>query len=118
MRESLPMKNTVLPLLAALLLSLAGPVAGQAQTATEPTASSAAQDATRTAGEVKRIDLEAGKVTIKHGEIKNLEMPPMTMVFVAKDRSQLTNLKAGDKVNFLVLNEAGKFIAVDIQAAQ
>jgi Cu/Ag efflux protein CusF len=85
--------------------------------AAQTSESDAAQAATLTSGEVKRIDLDAGKVTIKHGEIKNLEMPPMTMVFVAKDRGQLENLKVGDKINFLVRNEAGKFMAADIQTA-
>lgn len=89
-----------------------------AQTATEGATSSARQAMAQTAGEIRRVDLEGGKVTIKHGEIKNLEMPPMTMVFVAKDRNQLTHLKVGDKVNFVVVNEAGKFIATEIQTAQ
>jgi len=109
------MKTKNLPVLCALLLSLALPVLGYAQTAADATAT---QPLVLTTGEIKRVDLDGGKVTIKHGEIKNLEMPPMTMVFVAKDRSQLANLKAGDKVNFLVLNEAGKFIAAEIQAVQ
>ena len=118
MRENQTMKNKAVPLLAALLLSLAWPVLGYAQAATEPIASGAAPAVALTAGEIKKIDLDAGKLTIKHGEIKNLEMPPMTMVFVAKDRSQLSPLKVGDKINFLVLHEAGKFVATDIQAAQ
>jgi Cu/Ag efflux protein CusF len=96
---------------------LAG-LAAQGSATAQNSESSAEPAATWTSGEVKRIDLEAGKVTIKHGEIRNLEMPPMTMVFVAKDRSQLANLKVGDKVNFLVRNEAGKYMAVDIQAVQ
>jgi Cu/Ag efflux protein CusF len=116
MRENRTMRNRAV--LVALLVSLAWPVLGYAQAAAQNSESGGAQAAILTSGEVKRIDLEAGKVTIKHGEIRNLEMPPMTMVFVAKDRGQLEYLKVGDKVNFLVLNEAGKFMAVDIQAAQ
>jgi Cu/Ag efflux protein CusF len=112
------MKTKYLPVLGALLLSLALPVLSHAQTTPETEGTSATQPLTLTAGEIKRVDLDAGKVTIKHGEIKNLEMPPMTMVFVAKDRGQLANLKVGDKVNFVVLNEAGKFIAAEIHATQ
>lgn len=112
------MKTKYLPLLCTLLLSLAWPVSGYSQGAPEQVSAGATQPISTTVGEVKRLDLVGGKVTIKHGEIKNLEMPPMTMVFVAKDKAQLASLKVGDKVTFLVLNEAGKFIAADIQAAQ
>jgi Cu/Ag efflux protein CusF len=112
------MKTKYLAVLGALLLSLTLPVLSYAQATTEAEGTSATQPLTLTTGEIKRVDLDAGKVTIKHGEIKNLEMPPMTMVFIAKDRGQLANLKVGDKVNFVVLNEAGKFIAAEIQAVQ
>ena len=40
-------------------------------------------------GEVRKIDKEQGKITLRHGEIKHLDMPPMTMVFVVKDKSML-----------------------------
>jgi Cu/Ag efflux protein CusF len=112
------MKTKYLPVLGALLLYLTLPVLSYAQATPETEGTSATQPLTLTVGEIKRVDLDAGKVTIKHGEIKNLEMPPMTMVFIAKDRGQLANLKVGDKVNFVVLNEAGKFIAAEIQATQ
>jgi Cu(I)/Ag(I) efflux system protein CusF len=68
-----------------------------------------------TDGEVRKIDKETGKLTIKHGEIKHLEMPPMTMVFVARDKSMLDMVKAGDKVRFMVLHENGQMIVTDIQ---
>jgi Cu(I)/Ag(I) efflux system protein CusF len=47
-----------------------------------------------TEGEVRKVDKEAGKVTLKHGEIKNLEMPGMTMVFQVKDPALLEKVKA------------------------
>jgi Cu/Ag efflux protein CusF len=53
-----------------------------------------------TQGEVRKVDKEAGKITLKHGEIRNLEMPPMTMTFRVKDRAQLDKVKQGDKVRF------------------
>jgi len=68
-----------------------------------------------TEGEVKKVDQEAGKVTIKHGVIKHLDMPGMTMVFTAKDKSLLTGIKSGDKVKFMVINEGGKMVVTDIQ---
>ena len=51
-------------------------------------------------GEVQKIDKEAGKVTLKHGPIPNLDMPGMTMVFRVKDPAMLDLVKAGDKVRF------------------
>ena len=48
--------------------------------------------------EVRKVDAAQGKVTLKHGEIKNLDMPPMTMVFRVADKAMLDGLKAGDKV--------------------
>lgn len=71
-----------------------------------------------TEGEIKRVDLDAGKLTIKHGPIRNLDMPGMTMVFVAKDSTHLVNLKPGDKIRFVATNESGKFFASDIQSGQ
>ena len=67
------------------------------------------------APEVKKIDLDNGKITLKHGDIKNLDMPGMTMVFTVRDKGQLTNLKPGDKVQFMVVQEGGKMIITDIQ---
>jgi Cu/Ag efflux protein CusF len=71
-----------------------------------------------TDGEVRKVDQAAGKVTIKHGDIKHLDMPGMTMVFPVKDKALLTNVKAGDKIKFMVISEGGKMIVTDIQPAQ
>lgn len=68
-----------------------------------------------TDGEVRKIDKEAGKLTIRHGEIKHLDMPPMTMVFVAREKSMLDQVKAGDKVRFMAAHENGQMIVTDIQ---
>lgn len=57
-------------------------------------------DNTVVKGEVKNIDAAAGKVTLKHGAIKNLNMDAMTMVLRVSDPSMLKNLKVGDKVRF------------------
>lgn len=68
-----------------------------------------------TDGEIRKVDKEAGKLTIRHGEIKHLEMPPMTMVFVVKDKAMLDKVKAGDKVRFTAMHENGQMIVTDLQ---
>lgn len=55
---------------------------------------------TPVAGQVQKVDESAGKVTIKHNEIPNLQMDAMTMVFKAAEGVSLTGLKAGDKITF------------------
>ena len=52
-----------------------------------------------TTGEVRKIDKEAGKVTLRHDKIENLDMPGMTMVFKVKDKSMLDNIQVGTKWN-------------------
>jgi len=66
-------------------------------------------------GEVRKIDKEARKITIKHGEIKELDMPPMSMVFTLKDPAVLENFKVGDKVKFKVVREDGKMLVTELQ---
>mgnify|MGYP001791778694 CR=1 FL=1 len=58
------------------------------------------ENASLTDGEVRRVDKEGGKVTIKHGPIANLGRPAMTMVFRVKQPSMLDRVKDGDKINF------------------
>ena len=88
-------------------------------TAPIPAAGSAPNTAAdMTDAEVRKVDLEAGKVTLKHAEIKSLDMPGMTMVFVVKDKAMLDKLKAGDKVKFKAINDAGKFTVTEIRPAQ
>ncbi len=74
--------------------------------------------ATLTDGEVRKVDQEAGKITIRHGDIKHLDMPGMTMVFTAKDKGMLAAVKAGDKVKFMAIHEGGKMVVTDIQPAR
>ena len=106
-------------LLATLTLTLLAPLGIHADDKHHPgPAATAATVTDMTDGEVRKIDLEAGKVTLKHADIKNLDMPAMTMVFVVKDKALLDKLKVGDKVRFRAVNEAGKFTVTDIQAAR
>ncbi len=71
-----------------------------------------------TDGEVRKVDKENQKITLKHGEIKNLDMPPMTMVFGVKDAAMLDKLNTGDKIQFRAANEGGKFTVTEIQPAK
>lgn len=68
--------------------------------------------------EVRKVDKDNQKITLKHGEIKNLDMPAMTMVFNVKDPSVLDKLNAGDKVQFRAASEGGKFVVTEIQPAK
>ena len=67
-----------------------------------------------TDGEIRKVDTGTQKVTIKHGEIKNLGMPGMTMVFQVKDPSILNRLKAGDKVKFTAEQVGSAFVVTGI----
>lgn len=71
-----------------------------------------------TDAEVRKVDKDAGKITLKHGAIKNLDMPPMTMVFQVKDRALLDKVKAGDKVQFMAEQNAGAYVVTSIEAAK
>ena len=69
-------------------------------------------------GEVRKVDMGSKKITLKHGEIKNLDMPPMTMVFQVKDPVMLAKVKAGDKVQFTVDNVNGAMTVLTIEPAK
>ena len=68
-----------------------------------------------TRGEVRKWDAAQNKVTLRHEEIKNLMMPPMTMVFVVSNPSQMQGLKVGDKVSFEAAEKEGSLIVTKIQ---
>jgi Cu(I)/Ag(I) efflux system protein CusF len=78
---------------------------------------SAYAQAPMTDGEVRKVDKDGQKITLRHGEIKNLDMPAMTMVFNVKDPGMLDKLKPGDKVQFRVADEGGRFTVTEIQPA-
>ena len=71
-----------------------------------------------TDGEVRKVDRDTKKITIKHGEIKNLDMPGMTMVFRVSDPALLDRVNAGDKVKFRAEKAGGTFVVTDIQLIQ
>ena len=68
-------------------------------------------------GEVRRIDKAANKVALHHGEIKNLDMPPMSMVFQVREPAQLDALQVGQKVRFQAVQDKGAYWVLKIEAA-
>jgi Cu(I)/Ag(I) efflux system protein CusF len=71
-----------------------------------------------TDGEVRKVDKESRKITLRHGEIRNLDMPPMTMVFNVGDAAMLDQVEAGDKIRFRAANAGGAFTIIEIQAVE
>lgn len=77
-----------------------------------------AQNAEMADGEIRRVDKDAQKITIKHGPLEKLEMPAMTMVFQVSDPAMLDQVKAGDKVKFQAEKIGGGFRVTKIEPAQ
>jgi uncharacterized cupredoxin-like copper-binding protein/Cu/Ag efflux protein CusF len=69
-------------------------------------------------GEIRKVDKDTKKLTIKHGEIKNLDMPGMTMLFQVKDPAMLDMVKPGDKVRFRAEKAGGGIVVTEIQVAK
>ncbi len=86
--------------------------------ATPSTAAAAAAGSAMTEGEVRKVDKDTKKITLKHGEIKNLGMPPMTMVFQVSDPAMLEKVKTGDKVRFKATGEGGKYTVTQIEPSK
>ncbi len=112
------MKQTLtLSLIAA---ALAMPAYAQ-QNATDHSAHQAAPataSATLSDGEIRKVDRDAQKITIRHGPIANLGMPPMTMVFQVKDPALLDRAKTGDKVKFAAEQSGGAYIVTRIESTK
>ena len=114
------MKMQSLFILSAALLSVtavafaadAPAKAGAAQTARAQTG------APMTQGEVKKVDTEAGKITIQHGPIANLDMPGMTMVFRVKEPALLSAVKAGDQIRFTAEKVGGALTVTQLEPAK
>ena len=103
--------------------ALATSFGAQAQTASASGADhSARRPATAASpqsdGEVLKVDKAQGKLTLRHGPLKNIDMPAMTMVFKAADPKMLDGLKEGDKVKFTAEKVNGAFTVTAIQAAK
>lgn len=68
-----------------------------------------------TSGVVKKLDDKLMKVTIKHEELKNLEMPSMTMVFAVGDEALLAKLKVGEQIEFAADRVNGRLTVVEVK---
>ena len=100
--------NNLKTLCVSCVVSLAAVLAGSAL----------AQGSEMTDAEVRKIDKEGGKLTLKHAEIKSLDMPAMTMVFVVKEKAMLDKLQPGNKVRFKAVNDGGKFTVTEIEVSK
>lgn len=94
----------------------ATPTSTAAASSKAASGTAASSNTAMTDGEIRKVDKDAGKITIKHGELKNLDMPAMTMVFQVKDKSMLDTVKTGDKVSFVADKIDGKFTVTQIEA--
>jgi len=104
-------------------LAMAHALAAHAQTAPAPGVDTSAQrsagaTAPQSDGEVRKVDKEQGKVTLRHGPIAHLDMPGMTMVFKVADPRMLDNLKPGDKVKFAAENVNGALTVTAVEAVK
>ena len=103
----------------AALAVLAGGITLAQQVATPGAAgATTAASTTMAEGEVRKVDKDASKITIRHGELKHLDMPPMTMVFQVKDKALLDKVKAGDKVRFAADKVGGQFTVTAIEKSR
>jgi Cu/Ag efflux protein CusF len=68
-------------------------------------------------GEVKKVDKDSGKLTVKHGPLANLKRPGMTMAFKVQDQAMLDQVKAGDKIRLRVERVNGAFTVTKLEAA-
>ena len=107
-------------MLAAMLLAAASaifPAAVEAQYDGKPAAAAAAGQLAD--GEVRKVDKDAKKLTIRHGPLPQLDMPtPMTMVYQVKDPGLLERVRSGDKVKFSAEKVGGAYIVTGIEAVR
>jgi Cu(I)/Ag(I) efflux system periplasmic protein CusF len=111
------MKNTLI--LSASLLAFSTLVSNAQTTApaTPPVGATPAAKEMADA-EVRKVDKEAKKVTLKHGPIKNLDMPSMTMVFQVRDEKLFDKLVAGEKIKFSAEQLQGAYVVTGVEKAE
>jgi Cu/Ag efflux protein CusF len=110
------MKHRILALIGFALGSLGAAYAQHDHGNHRPTV--VAQSADMADGEVRRVDKDAKKITLRHGEIKSLDMPPMTMVFQVSNPALLDKVQVGDKVRFKAEKAGGAYTITEIQAVK
>lgn len=106
-----------LHVLAVAMLTISAVAHSQTTPASASAASGAASaPASMTEGEVRKVDKEAGKVTLRHGPIGSLGMPAMTMVFRVADPKMLDQVKEGEKVRFSAARLNGAITLTNVEA--
>jgi Cu(I)/Ag(I) efflux system protein CusF len=104
---------------AVLAMALMSPLTTAADDAHHKGSANVAQAAVALSeGEVRKIDKEAKKLTIRHGPLANLDMPPMTMVFQVTDPAMLERVKVGDKIRFQADKVGGAYTVTRMEAAK
>lgn len=99
-------------------VGIAGALAPGLPSQAQPVAAGApsqAQTSDMSEAEVRKVDKENKKITLKHGTIKSLDMPPMTMVFQVSDAAMLDKVQPGDRIRFKATSNAGKLTVTEIQ---
>lgn len=91
---------------------------GMSEKAPAAGASDAAAASDLSEGEIRKVDKDNKKLTIKHGPLKNLDMPGMTMVFGVKEDAMLDKVETGAKVRFLAEKVDGKIVVTRMEAAR
>lgn len=115
-----PLRSAVCCAFAALSV-FAAPVSALAQgghSAHHGTAVATPAAAEIAEGTVRKIDRAAGRITIAHGPIAALEMPPMTMMFRATDPAMLDQVKVGDRIRFAAAEQDGALVVTKLEAAR
>jgi Cu/Ag efflux protein CusF len=110
--------NKIIALIVASSFLSAGQAFAASDAAGSDKAGGASEQASAdmTEGEVRKVDIDTKKITLKHAEIKNLGMPGMTMVFQVKDPTLLDKVKVGDKVRFTAEKMNGALTVTNIEA--
>ena len=114
-------RNTLLCVIALLAIAASAQAAshGGAPMTSETKADTATKAATDMAeGEIRKVDVDNKKITIKHGVTKNLDMPGMTMVFHVKEDALLGKVKIGDKVRFSAEQSGSALVVTAIEVTQ
>jgi Cu/Ag efflux protein CusF len=109
--------NKLSTLTLCLLLSVAGPALAHETGSAHGHDAAASSKAAKPLVEavVRTVDKSAKKITLRHGEIPNLDMGPMTMVFQVQDPALLDKVKAGDKVRFTADQIKGAYTVLTIE---
>ena len=105
-------------LIAALVVATSPLARASAHDKTPKAPPPAANASAMAEGEVRKIDKDAGKITLKHGPIQNLDMPAMSMVFRAQDPAMLDAVKVGDKVRFKADKIQGAYTLTELHPAK